>query len=332
MSEYAAYISKIISQKSDILKSLEFVGWKDHVKESSTVFIKPNFTFPYHKEGVTSRPEFLKDLLELIKDRADRVIIGESDGGNRSFTADAAFKGHNIYEICKDTGVELVNLSQVPSMAIEEVIQGKKVKVLLPKLLLNEVDCFVSTPVLKVHVMTGVTLSIKNLWGCYPDTMRGLHHKYLDRKLALITKCLCPQLAVIDGSYALDGHGPMFGAAKKVDLIISSNNSVVADSLGSAVMGIPLSKARHILVAERERLGVTRLDRIKLNDDSNKFKMDFHIEKTLIDKLSFILFNSEIAAKLAMDSPLSQMAYGLARHLRNSDEVDIANDLRRYHK
>ena len=58
----------------------------------------------------------------------------------------------------------------------EEMIWGerKKVKVQLPNLLLEEIDCFISVPVLKVHVMTGVTLSIKNLWECHPDTMRGL--------------------------------------------------------------------------------------------------------------------------------------------------------------
>lgn len=52
---------------------------------------------------------------------------------------------------------------------IEEEIkwgERKRVKVQLPKLLLEEIDCLISVPVLKVHVMTTVTLSTKNLWGC----------------------------------------------------------------------------------------------------------------------------------------------------------------------
>lgn len=327
MHEHSAYISKITDQKKDLLKSLEFINWRDHVKSSSTVFIKPNFTFPYYKEGITSRPDLLRDLLEIIKDRAQNVLLGESDGGNRSFTAEAAFKGHNMYEICKETGVDLINLSKVASKPVEDVIQGKKVKVLLPEFLLDEVDCFISVPVLKVHVMTGVTLGIKNLWGCYPDTMRCLHHKHLSQKLALIAKALDPKLTIIDGMYGLDGHGPMFGKAKKTDLLLSSNNPVAADSLGAAIIGIPLKVADHILVAEKYGLGTTNLDKIKINDNWRTFKMQFEIQKTLIDNISSLLFNSDSLAKLVMDSPFSPPLYRIAKFLRTTEEAELKTQM-----
>ena len=112
MNDYSAYITKVTDLKEDIKKSLDFINWKDRVKSDSTVFIKPNFTYPYYKEGVTTSPELIKSFLEILKDRADTVILGESDGGNHSFTADDAFEGHNMPEICKETGVELVNLSK----------------------------------------------------------------------------------------------------------------------------------------------------------------------------------------------------------------------------
>src|SRR5665647_1909036 len=105
-TEYRAYISKITNLKKDIANSLEFIAWKKHFSKDSTVFIKPNFTFPYYKEGVTTNPLVIRCLLELVKDNASRVIVGESDGGNRSFTAEQAFKGHDMYEICKDGGAE----------------------------------------------------------------------------------------------------------------------------------------------------------------------------------------------------------------------------------
>jgi len=330
---YSAYAGKVKTElKAELLKALEFIGWTDYIKTNSTVFIKPNFTFPYYKKGITTSPELLRNLLEIIKDRADNVIVGESNGGNHSFTADNAFKGHNMYEICKESGVDLVNLSKLPSVFIEDKIQGKRVKVKLPKLLLEEVDCFISVPVLKVHVITGVTLSIKNLWGCHPDTMRCLQHKHLSYKLALITKLLNPKIVVIDCIYALDGHGPMYGEAKKTDLIISSNNSVVADSLGAAIMGIPLTKAKHILVAEKEKLGTTNLEKVKMNDDWEKFKMQFCIiNKTLIDRVSTLLFNSEGLAKIVMDSPVTPLIYKIAGFLRTAKEKEVANEIRGYY-
>ena len=112
---YSAYITDVDKYlKENLLKSLEFIEWKNQVKKESTVFVKPNFTFPYYKEGITTTPELLRNLLEIIKDRADNVILGESNGGNHSFSADDAFKGHGMYEICRDTGVELINLSKLP--------------------------------------------------------------------------------------------------------------------------------------------------------------------------------------------------------------------------
>ena len=332
LDEYLAYISKIEDLKPDIKKGLEFVNWKKQVKTDSTVFVKPNFTYPYYKEGVTTSPELIKYFLEILKDRADNVILGESDGGNHSFTADDSFKGHNMPEICKETGVELVNLSKLPSRKVEENIQGKNVSVELPQLLLDDVDCFISVPVLKVHVMTSVTLSMKNLWGCYPDTMRGLYHKNLSQKLTLITKALNPQLILMDAQYALDGHGPMYGEAKHLDMILASNNPVVIDALGTAVMGIPLKSAEHILVAEKEGLGITDLEKIKTNDDWKKFQMQFSSNKTIIDSLSTLLFKSETMAKLVMDSPVTPLIYGIAKHFRNSDEKEVVKELGRYHK
>lgn len=330
MDDYLAYISKVTDLNADIKKSLEFIKWNDKVKSDSTVFVKPNFTFPYYKEGVTTSPDLIRSFLEILKDRADTVILGESDGGNHSFTADDAFKGHNMHEICKETGVDLVNLSKLPSRKVEDTIQGKNVSVELPDILLDDINCFISVPVLKVHVMTSVTLSMKNLWGCYPDTMRGLYHKNLNHKLALITKALNPQIILMDAKYALDGHGPMYGEAKRLDMILASNNPVVIDALGAAVMGIPLESADHIVVAEKEELGITNLEKIKINEDWKKFEMQFSSNKTIIDSLSTLLFKSETMAKLVMNSPVTPLIYGIAKHLRNTDEKDVVNELKRY--
>jgi uncharacterized protein (DUF362 family) len=332
MNDYFAYISRTSNNlKNDIQKSLDFIKWKKHVKKDSTIFIKPNFTFPYYKEGITTNPMIIQFLLNIIGERADNVIVGESDGGNNSFKADDAFKGHDMYRICKDSGAELVNLSNMSSRYIEEEINGKSVKVELPELLLNDIDCFVSLPVLKVHVMTNVTLSIKNLWGCHPDSMRCLQHKNLSEKLTLITKKLDPKFILMDGIYALNGHGPMYGEAKKLDLIISANNPVVNDSLGTQVMEIPIKSVEHINVAEKEGLGTTNLDQVNLNDDWHKYSMRFNLNKTIIDRLNTPLFKSTTLAKLAYDSPITPLIYKFVRFLRNSKEQEIADEIGKYY-
>ena len=324
-----AYISRIADANTDLHKALQIVGLQESVKSDSVVFVKPNLTYPIYRPGVTTNPQMLKSLLLVLKDTARTVIVGESDGGNRSFSADSAFEGHGLRTICNEAGAELVNLSRLPSSPIEGHVQKKKVKVILPNLLLDEVDCLISMPVLKVHAMTGVSLSMKNLWGCYPDTMRGLHHKNLDQKLALITKVLKPMFEVIDGSYALDEHGPLYGVPRKTELLMCANNPVLADALGASILGIPLDRARHILVAHQEKLGPIALNSAVIGN-WKQYQMKFAVTRTPIDHLSTLLFRSEILAKAVMDSPLTPILNRVADLLRNPEEDEVSSHMGRY--
>ena len=326
---YSAYIEKVHEGNGDleanILKGLEFIDWNKYIKNDTVVFVKPNFCLSFYKPGITTNPQLINGLLKTLKRRADTVIVGESDGGNHSYKADKAFKGHNMYEICEENGAELVNLSKLPSKFIEERVQGKKVKIQLPKMLLEEIDCFISVPVLKLHAMTEVTLSIKNLWGCWPDTMRCLHHQNFEYRLALMNRLLKPKIAVIDGICALDRHGPLFGDPVRMDLILISNNLVVADAFGTKIMGMPVKKIKHIMLAEKEGLGTSNLGNVKINNDWKGYQRQFHLERTLMDKISRLPFDSDLIAKLTMDSPLTPLLYKIVPKLRSSEEEGVVS-------
>jgi uncharacterized protein (DUF362 family) len=327
-SKYLAYISNTSNDLSaTVEQALDFIQYRQSVKTDSSVYIKPNFTFPYPAKGVTTSPELLKILLEKLSNRCQRLIVGESDGGSSSFSAERAFEEHGMYKICKDAGADLVNLSKLPTEFIESTIQGKKVKVLVPKMLLNEVDCSITVPTLKVHVVTTASLGIKNLWGCYPDTMRCLHHQNLACKLTLLAKIINPKITLIDGLYGLNNHGPMYGTAVKTDLLIASNNVVVADTLGVRVMGLPLRKVKHIRIAEKEGLGTCNLESVQINTEWKQYAQKFRIKKTLLDNASMILVKSDLAAKIVMDSALTPLLYGIAGNFRSKDEQTTASYL-----
>ena len=327
-TKYRAYIADTGDDlKATLQRGLQFIEWDQYVDKNSTVFIKPNFTFPRHIEGVTTSPELLRSLLQLLKGKAGRVILGESDGANHAFTADEAFAGHHMYDICKETGAELVSLSRMPFTTVESNVAGKRVKVQLPDLLLQDTDCFISVPVFKVHAMTTVTLSLKNSWGCVPDTMRCLLHQYLAHKLALIAGLLKPRIVILDGLYSLDKHGPMYGEPVKTDLILVSDNTVAADALGAMIMGFSPHKVKHIAVAAKAGLGSLALEDIGVNADWKRYRRQFHIHRTLIDRASGLLFHSDSLARLVMGSRLTPLIYKIAGLFRSSDEKQVAGQL-----
>ena len=231
------FIDKVEKNLSETLqRGFEFIDWGKYINKGSRVFIKPNFTYPYYKEGVTTNPETIRNVLKLIKQKTDNIKLGESNGGYNIFKAEHAFEGHNMYQICKEFDVELINLSNLPSEMVKGEILGRKVEVLLPRLLLEDIDCFISISIFKVHAMTTLSLSIKNLWGCFPDPgRRVLWHQNLGRKLSLIAKVLKPKIVVIDGTTALDEHGPMFGKPFNFGLILVSDSTIAADKIGSQI-------------------------------------------------------------------------------------------------
>lgn len=200
--------------------------------------------------------------------------------------------------------------------------ERKRVKVQLPNLLLDEIDCFISVPVLKVHVMTTVTLGIKNLWGCFPDTMRLLYHQNLDYKLTLITKNVNPKIVVIDGIYGLNGHGPMSGDPVKMNLIITSDNPVVADALGGSIMGFSPNKIESIRIAEKEGLGTANLEDVRTNKDWKQYKRQFHIKRTFVDRISVLPFKSDFIARIVFESSLTPLIHKTVNMLKSSKEKE----------
>ena len=80
------------------------------------------------KEGVITSPAVLIKLPTILADRASNVTVVESNGGNNVFTAEEAFNGHGIRNICKELGIAMINLSNEPVQYVSEEILGKKSK------------------------------------------------------------------------------------------------------------------------------------------------------------------------------------------------------------
>lgn len=315
-----------VQQSSDyeenLHQALKAVDWKNSLNQNAPIYIKPNFTAPIHRPGVTTCPSILEALVDALKEVSSEVVIVESDGGNNSFKAEDSFRGHGVDSIVKRTGAKSMSLSKCDSIWISETVAGRRVKVQVPKFVVEEPFSFVSLAALKIHAMTSVTLTIKNLWGCVPNPMRVLYHSDLSRKLALLMKIWNPTIAIIDGTYGLDEHGPMFGAPRKMDLLIASNNPVVADAIGASIMGYRPRDIHHIRVAEDEGLGTTDLSQVALEGNWQEYRQCFSLKRTTLDYLSFIPFHNSVFASILFDSPFSALARRMVDIVRTEDEKE----------
>jgi uncharacterized protein (DUF362 family) len=230
------------------------------------VFLKPNLTYPTSKPGVTTRVEFIETVARYFLAKGCRVTIGEGPGGYNGFKMKEAFEAHGLTAAAQRLGVSLVELSdwEVVSLSIESR-RGKHVAVPIPKPLLHDFRGIVSLPVPKVHCMTGVSLGLKNMWGCVSDVFRIRFHPYLDEILAALLKALRIEGAILDGWYGLDENGPMVdGVVKELRWVAASQSCGAHDVAVTKLLGFDPMKISHLRYAMQLRL-VPPLDGVDVN-------------------------------------------------------------------
>lgn len=228
-----------------IEKGLADIGLLSCIAPNSRVAIKPNFTYPYYRPGVTTSPVVLRETVRVLRAYSPYIAVVETDGGYGAWQVEEAFEGHGVYQLSQDFGVEAVNLNIEPSQMISFVSGGQIHQLPLPIRLLSETDLFITMPVPKIHCMTGLTLSYKNQWGCIPDIMRLRRHYLFDHAIVAINKALKP--AVLgDGTFFLDRNGPMEGDPVRMGLIIAASDAGAFDRYVSELMGFPWQRVSHL--------------------------------------------------------------------------------------
>ena len=245
--------------------------------QGKKVLLKPNTGFDGPaKTGLTTHPELVRGVVKYFKEGgASQIIVGDSSViGINSLEA---LKNSGIYDVCQEEGVICMDLND--SGPIEKKIPGGYLidSVLLSNIL-YEVDITVSLPVMKTHMHTGATLSIKNMkGGMYKREKNKLHRmsrpvpegrneRSLDYGILDLTQVLYPDYAITDGIIGMEGFGPSGGTSKPFGYITASSEPVACDMISMKLMDLTLEDVGHVnLVAEAK--GLT-YDSIQVEPDS----------------------------------------------------------------
>jgi uncharacterized protein (DUF362 family) len=296
---------------AQLLAGLQATDWESIVTPGARVAIKPNHCWPEILPGVTTTPAVLDALLAHLVTRTDRISIVESDG--ISYSAESAFDAHGTPALAAKHRAQIVNLSRKRPVNRRVTVAGRSLEIEVPAFLIDEIDVLITMPVLKTHVITEISLGMKNLWGCLPDSMRVLKHHQLAHGIVALSMELKPRLTVIDATFGLDKRGPVFGEAVDVGKIVVSNSVVAADVVGSHVLGFDPRQIEHLRLAEESGLGSLDLTSIELSGEGIDVGHRFSVEPTLVDKLSNLSYKSAFATKLIHGSPLSKPIYAVTR-------------------
>jgi len=298
-----------------ISASLDWIGWRDKIRSDSVVFVKPNFTLPKFRPGLVTSPQLQSTLLPLLKSRASRLLLVESDVP--IFRTATALQGLGIDRICRDSGTETIELSRNERARVSARVGRRNVRLSLPRIILEEVDVVVNAAVPKCHVVTGMSGAMKNFYGLIPDPYKYRH--YINRALVAVNKIVPSDLVVKDCLYSLAGRGPILGFLVKTQAIIAAENAVVADLIVCRIFEMNPSRVGHLKLAMKEKMGPGNLASIEMNlaiDASIKLRP----ERAVMDYFAVLTFKSRILNMMIMQSPLTALSYQFLRPLRSTGE------------
>lgn len=232
---------------SAVKKAVDLVGidLKKEVLLSKNVLIKPNLCNDSRpEEGITTHPEVIKAILQLLKEFEMDVLIGDNSvGRDDPKHLDVVYKTCGIDDIIREFGCKKNYLNN-DIKTYTCMIDGKERYFYLSKKIL-ETSFIINLPKFKTHSLMTFTGAIKNLYGMIPgNTKRRLHVELPDKRqfaqlLVNLYDVVRPKLNIIDAVIGIEGDGPSrSGQKRKIGYIMASENAVALDIVASMMMGV----------------------------------------------------------------------------------------------
>ena len=241
-------------------------GMRRYIKPTDTVFIKPNITAGMPSDtGGTTDVYFTEAVVELAKEAgAARIIVGECSGNESRSIESLVNNGYK--DMCDRQGVEMIDLDYAEFVEIPVKNPRYRPTVRLPKIVW-ESDVFISVPVLKTHINSGITVAIKNSFGLIPDYDKLQAHRdqAIEKIIADIASVKPADLIFVDGRLGAEGiaGGADFEHPIRANLVIVANDPVAADAVSARLM-MQNTRVKHVQWAAEQGAGNDSLDYILL--------------------------------------------------------------------
>ena len=243
---------KIFRAEEDAAEILREAVKDSGLRGKRKIFIKPNMSHPEYVPGVVTDPALLYDVVSLLRDGAEEVIVGESNGFN--YSCSSAFEKTGIEASLNRAGGTVMNLSEDKLVKVTFRDASSPLKQLLLPQTVLEADAVVDLPLMKTREFTLFSGAIKNLFGCVPSNKRVYLHPYLSEVFYRLCVILKPQLTIMDARVALEGNGPTKGKPVNMHLVLTGNSPLATDIVATRIMGLNWKDVDHLNYIARKTI------------------------------------------------------------------------------
>jgi uncharacterized protein (DUF362 family) len=230
-----------------------------------TVLLKPNLVDYIPGNHINTHPLLVCAAVECFRRLgAKNVLVGEGPGHQRDTVLVLLESGFS--DELRQLKVPFVDLNrdELNVRPLLATYTGMK-RLWLPRTVL-EADFVVSMPKVKTHHWSGVTLSMKNMFGVVPGAKYGwpkniLHWKGIQESILDVCATVPVHFVIADGIVAMEGNGPLTGHPRPLNRIVLADDPVAADATCARLMGLNPTRITHLRVGA-QFLGNVSTERI----------------------------------------------------------------------
>jgi len=229
-------------------------GIGEFVTAANRVLIKPNICGGNSvRKGTYTSVEIVDELVKMIRDEGAHPVVADADMIWTKFEPIAKAEGWTDW--AERENVRLINLSDTKKYLFDFGVGSKIIETPVSRELV-EADVIISVPVMKTHLLTSVTIGMKNMYGTFTEENKAKYHRYgIEDVVYEVNRAFRPNLTIIDGTIGGEGYGPLSCDPVGFETIVASNDVVAADAVACRLMGYDPFEIDHIKKAHETGLG-----------------------------------------------------------------------------
>lgn len=261
----------------EAILSLGQAEFKQKILDSSSVLVHPNLV-NYFVPKACSDVELVRGVLDhiaLISDK--KILVG--DGGVHD--TKQAFDRLNYPSLNRSANIKLVDLNDDDTLKVDTYTKdmGKK-QIGFSKTVVESFNIlavpakmhlyYTVSVSLKTHVVGSLVVPASPFGGYWRWPYLHTGYRQAHQSLAEIYQKYPAQMAVIDGTAAMEGNGPADGKIVNLKWLIASYNPVSADALAAYLVGYEPADIGYLYMLNQKGLGPIEIDEMEIVGEDPK--------------------------------------------------------------
>src|SRR5579884_1744963 len=226
-------------------------GMESVIRGAKIAILKPNFVAGRNAEtGSTTSFALLKAVAEEVRACGAEPVLCETPG--TEFDREATYTILGVEHFCAEHGIRIARID--PEGGEQDWIElrpagAKRLRHFRVPRFLQEA-CLINLPVLKTHVVSTMTLGMKNVMGILPrPDRRAMHTLGIAQSIVDMNLGIKPDLTIVDGSVGQDGEGPLYGDKADLQVLVAGRDSLAVDLVCCQVVGVKPRDIPHLRLA-----------------------------------------------------------------------------------